>query len=84
MSKLALGTKSAATVIRALQFAIAALILGIFSYYLASQYRQYRMRLLVLTFSQRYPAVREGLQYQHGRRQWKAYQGLPLFTRRSP
>lgn len=49
MSKLALGTRAAATFVRALQFAIAALILGIFSYYLASQYCLHRVRFRVLT-----------------------------------
>ena len=37
MSKLALGTRAASTFLRALEFAISALILGIFSYYLAGK-----------------------------------------------
>ena len=38
MSKLALGTRAAATALRALEFAISAMVLGIFSYYLACMY----------------------------------------------
>lgn len=38
MSKLALGTRAASTALRALEFAISALILGIFSYYLSGRH----------------------------------------------
>lgn len=49
MSKLALATRAAATVIRALEFAISAMVLGIFSWYLACMYPSQKILYHLLT-----------------------------------
>lgn len=50
MSKLALGTRAAATSLRALEFAISALVLGIFSWYLACVYARMELPTPLLIF----------------------------------
>ena len=84
MSKLALGTRTASTFIRALQFAISALILGIFSYYLASQFRKCRFQWRVLTPSQSSPVAQAMAPSRNGSKLLRACPALPLSTLVSP
>ena len=48
MSKLALGTRATSTLLRALEFAISAIVLGAFSWYLACVYPVWNLRVLLL------------------------------------
>jgi hypothetical protein len=84
MSKLALGTRAGASFLRILEFMISALILGIFSYYLAGQYHIPKPFPHLLIASQSSPDEPAIPRSPSGKKRSREYQGLQSSTPHSP